>query len=336
MGEKDIVEDVYLDGGQPMGPGGPTGTTGNPPFVPPGGLGIPGGGAGGGGGAPKTGGGPSGGPGGDAAGGGDDCADLEFKMRDLKEALENLRKENESWADKAADSFYGNEGYRDTVQKAGITAAVVDSNNAVGKTMIDAALFAAGGYGGIAKAGGMSTATAEAWFGGGIYGSKDATAAIQGIGAFLGQQTGAKVPGAKEVAGGSMTGMADAAKNAVIDGLSQWMKDGATSPGIEAAKKGYADFVGKATATNAAAAGAADIKKQMDELAKQAKAKNCPPEIYAIPNTGFKTFDMAPFGQGPHIGQAGPNMRTTNLDGTPRFPPSDLFQKGSKGNLPGY
>lgn len=325
MGEKEIVEDYPGI----VGPGqqGPTSSTGTPPLTggsgTGGGVGVPGGG-GGGGTPPKTGGG--GGVGDSGSGGGAaDCADIEFKMRPLKEELEALRQKNQELADQTANAF---QRYSDAIKAAKITEAVVDSNNAVGKALIETALFAAGGYGGIAKSLGVGGETATQLFGSGIYGSKDAASAIQGIGAFVSKQAGVDVPNAKEVAGGALSGMADAAKNAVLDGIANWMKDGALSAEQAAAKDQYADFVGKATATNAAAAGMADLKRQLDALAAEAKAKNCPPEISDVPNPLVRTIEIAPYGQGAITGEKGPNWHRQQLDGN-NHSITDMFKAGT-------
>jgi len=345
MGEKEIVQDGVSDGGGSglVGGGPPTAGSGGGQVGQPAGPDSAGGA--GGGGKPQQDGPGTGGPGGGGGQQVDDCAQIEFKMRELSEALEALRKQNQQFADKAVDVFYGDEGYRDKVQKAKVTEAVVDSNNKVGENLIDIALFAAGGYGGlgggtaggVAKVGGAwtevkATASAgEALFGKGIYGSKDASAAIQGVGSFLGGLTGADL-GGTAVEGGPLTGMADKAKNAVLTGLKDWMKEGATAPGIEAAQKAYADFVGAATAANAAAAGANEVKKQLDELARQAQAKGCPP-LPAVPDPYVKTFDLVPFGKGAERNQGGPTLHNQTLSGDSHYA-TDMFKAGSKENLP--
>lgn len=323
MGEKEIVEDGPGVGGP--GQQGGSSSTGTPPVAGSGtggGVSQPGDGGGGGGGRPKPGGG--GGGAGDGGGGGRDCADIEFEMRRLREALEALRGKNQELADKTDAAF---KAYKDAIQALKITEAVVDSNNAVGKTLIQTALFAAGGIGGIAKGMGMSGEMATQMFGGGIYGSKDAASAVQGIGAFLGKQFGAEVPGAKEIAGGQLSGMADAAKNAVLNGLGDWMKDGATQGERDAAKERYADFVGQATALNAAAAGMADLKRQLDALAAEAKAKNCPTEDFEVPNPFVRTVELAPIGQGAIQGEKGPNWHRQDLDGS-NHSITDMFKNG--------
>ena len=331
MGEKEI--DGGGAGGGATGVGGGAAVGGGPgttqgPGLPPDPF-PPGGGGGG---SPGT---RQRDPGGGGSGEGQrvsDCADLEARNKELIAALDALRQKNQQFADKAVDDFYRNEGYRDTVQKTMVTEAVVDSNNKVGKGLIDIALFAAGGYGGVGQALGGSAATMEGMFGAGIYGSKDAGAAIQGIGAFLGKLTGTEI-GGKEVEGGPLGGMADKAKNAVLDGIGDWMKEGATAPGIEAAKQAYAAFVGDATAANAAAAGALDVKRQLDDVVAQAQAKNCP--LPPVPNPILRTFALTPFGQGAERGRSGPTLHTQTLSGDSHLA-TDMFQAGSKGMLPGY
>jgi hypothetical protein len=76
-------------------------------------------------------------PGGSSGGSGstgypvDDCAQLEFKARELTAALEAAPQANATAAGKAADLFYGS--YRPAIQGAKVTDAVVSGNNAVGE-----------------------------------------------------------------------------------------------------------------------------------------------------------------------------------------------------------
>lgn len=276
MGEKDIVGDTALGGGVVVGGGGqgiPGGTTGGPPG------GATGGGTtdtgGGGGGGPRTGGGPGGSPGSPGSQV-DDCAQLEFKARELIPALEAAGRANAAAANKALDAFYSR--YKPAIQGAKVTDAVVSSNNAVGEAIIDVAIKVAG-Y---------------------IEGGEDY--------AKKGEQV----------------------KGKVLEDLKNWMKEGATSGELEAAKRAYADFAAAAAETNASAARAKDLKKQLDDLRKQSEAIQCP-GFPPIPDPSTRTIDISSFGKGAEHNEAGPTLTTERTSAT--IGPQDLFRAGSTARL---
>ena len=304
MGEKDIVEEGVIQQPQVTGKGGPGSTTGK-------GTG-PGGPGGGdlmtgptdgqlvGGGSPGTSGGGSGPSEGDRV---NDCADIQVQMEELRAAMEELRSQNDKAAGQAVDSFYSNNGYKD-MQKLLVAESVIDSNNAVGKKLIDYALKAVGGIEGAAKAGGMS----------------------EGMVAGVGKTGGAIL---KEL-GTS----ADELKDKALDELGKAMKEGAMANANADAKKKFTDFYDKAWDANMAAEKAKAIKGKLDELAKKAKDLNCPGDI-SVPNPIFKRIDTAPFMQGSRQGEAGPSYGWQTADGkmVAGHPPKDMFQAGSKGML---
>ena len=138
MGEKDIVEGDgstgFTGGGSTTGPG----PGGDPPPRSTGG------------GGPRTEERP------------DPCRELNERAQELSKQLEGLHDVNREQTQRALRAFFGDPssklagGYAHWFQQAKVTEAVVDANNAVGKTLIDVALFAMGGWGGISKIAGAS------------------------------------------------------------------------------------------------------------------------------------------------------------------------------------
>lgn len=352
MGEKEIVE-----GGPAVSTGtggGPTTTGGSTTS---GGLVDPmpqGGGGGGRPGGPQiaTGGGPQ------TVERGDPCKDLTDKAQELLKALQSAHDENRAAMQRALNGFYGpksseyNEGYAHYLSMAKITEAVVDANNATGKALIDVALFAAGGWGGLAGKG----STTAGLFGEGLAGAKTTADAWGKIGikvagkiadAYIGDKAGTMGSGAYkfiEKATGpeghdatkAFQGPAGAiesiVRGAVIDALGNWMKDGATSGDLSRAQAAYADFVAGAAVANTTSGAADDLKKQLDDLNTQLRERKCP-EV-AIPDYVFYTFDLTEFGNGMFRGQKGPTMHAKNLvSGGDRT--TDLFAKvNDTGSLP--
>jgi hypothetical protein len=205
----------------------------------------------------------------------DDCAQLEFKARELKAAMDAAGKANAAAANKAVSAFF--DAYKPAIQGAKVTDAVVSGNNAVGEAIIDVAIKAAG-Y-------------------------------IEGGDAY-----------AKK---------AEQVKGKVLEDLKNWMKEGATSAELEAAKKAYADFAAAAAEANASAAKVKNLKGQLDALETEAAAKHCP-SFGPFPEPSTRTIDISTFGQGAERGQAGPTMTTDNDSGTFK---TDLFKAGSKSGL---
>ncbi|MSQ37295.1 MAG: hypothetical protein EXR61_03140 [Chloroflexi bacterium] len=85
------------------------------------------------------------------------CNELCERAERLLQQLEGLHAQNRYQTQRALRAFYGDPrskaagGYAHWFTQAKVTEAVVDANNAVGKTLIDVGLFALGGWGGIGK-----------------------------------------------------------------------------------------------------------------------------------------------------------------------------------------
>jgi hypothetical protein len=289
---------------------------------------------------------------------GDPCKDLTDKAQELLKALQSAHDENRAAMQRALSAFFGpksseyNEGYAHSLSMAKITEAVVDANNATGKALIDVALFAAGGWGGLAGKG----STAAGILGEGLAGAKTAAEAWGKVGvkvaskvadAYIGNKAGTMGAGTYKFlekamgeqgadAGKAFQGPAGAiesiVRGAIIDALGNWMKDGATSGDLSRAQAAYADFVAGAAVANTTAAAADDLKKQIDDLNEQLRARNCP-EV-TIPDYVFYTFDLTQFGNGMFRSEKGPQMHAKNLvSGGDRT--TDLFAKvNDVGSLP--
>jgi len=221
MGEKQIVT------GGPGAPGG--GTTGG---------GTTGGGAGpgglsttpsGGGGSVPTQTRPPGTPA--TASDADLCSEIRKKQAALLEELDGVARANRSAVERAMTSFFGTsatkyaDGYAHWYTQAHITEALVDGENAVGKELIDAALFAVGGWGGLGELGlagdtaayakyfgvaaeeatGVAKAaeTATHLLGKGIAGTKDAAEAYGKIAVKVAEKVGDNLAGYKAGKAGS-------------------------------------------------------------------------------------------------------------------------------------
>ncbi len=325
MGEKEIVEDG--GGGVPRTQERPHGgvppTTGRP-LVDPTGGGTP----------PPT-----------QPGGGvpqtqerkDPCKDLTAKAQELLQQLQSAHDANRAAMQRALNAFYGarsnpnNDGYAHWLSSSEITKAVVDANNATGKMLIDVALFAAGGWGGIA---GEGSAAADI-FGTGLSGAKSAADAWGKIGikvagkvadAYIGDKAGTlgsaayksidKAIGdhgddATKVFQGPAGAIESIVRGKVLDALGDWMKDGATSGDLSRAQAAYADFCAAAAVCNTTEGAGRSLKQQIDDVNGQLRAQNCP-EV-TIPDYVFYTFDITQFGTGMYEGQAGPTMHAKNL-----------------------
>lgn len=347
MGEKEIVE-----GGPAVSTGGGGSTTGGSTtgggLVDP----MPQGGGGGKPGGPQT---TDGGGGPQTVDRGDPCKDLTEKAQQLLKALQSAHDENRAAMQRGLGAFFGpkssqyNEGYAHYLSMAKITEAVVDANNATGKALIDVALFAAGGWGGIAGEG----SAAAGIFGRGIQGAKSAADAWGKIGikvaskvadSYIGDKAGTMGAAAKKFYDGAtgddpskaFQGPAGAIESIVrgqiIDALGNWMKDGATSGDLSRAQAAYADFVAAAAVANTTEGAAHGLKDQLDDINKQLRERSCP-EV-AIPDYVFYTFDLTQFGNGMFRGEKGPTMHAKNLvSGGDRT--TDLFAKvNDTGSLP--
>lgn len=283
---------------------------------------------------------------------GDPCKDLTDQAHELLGQLQALHDMNRDAMQRALSAFFGpkssryNEGYAHSFSMAKITEAVVDANNATGKALIDVALFAAGGWGGIMGKG----STAEALFGKGIQGAADATEAwgkvgmkvLEKVGDAAGYKAGKvgttigktlATDDPKKVMQPTYGAIESVVRGAVIDALGNWMKDGATSGDLARAQAAYADFCGAAATANTTAGSAKAIKDKLDDINKQLRERNCP-EV-TIPDYAFYTFDISQFGQGMFQGETdGPTMHTTYLvSGGDRA--TDLFAKvNDTGSLP--
>lgn len=344
MGEKEIVSDGGgYPGTQERPAGGHPGTT-DRPLVP-----------GGGGSVPPT-----------QPGGGtpqtqekkDPCKDLTEQAQKLLQQLQSAHDENRAAMQRALNAFFGpkssqyNEGYAHWLSSAKITEAVVDANNATGKMLIDVALFAAGGWGGIMGEGSV----AEGLLGKGIQGASSAADAWGKVGikvagkvadAYIGDKAGTlgaaayksyeKAVGdhgddATKVFQGPAGAIESIVRGQILDALGGWMKDGATSGDLSRAQAAYADFAAAAAVCNTTEGAARAIKQQLDDLNAKLRAQNCP-EV-TIPDYVFYTFDLTQFGEGMFQGQKGPTMHAKNLvSGGDRT--TDLFAKvNDTGSLP--
>jgi hypothetical protein len=283
---------------------------------------------------------------------GDPCKELTDKANQLLGQLQALHDMNRDAMQRALSAFFGpkssqyNEGYAHYFSMAKITEAVVDANNATGKALIDVALFAAGGWGGIAGEG----STAAKLFGKGIQSAADTTEAwgkvgmkvLEKVGDLAGHKEGKigttigktlATDDPKKIMQPSYSALESVVRGAIIDALGDWMKDGATSGDIARAQAAYADFCAAAASANTTSGSADGIKQQLDDINKQLRARNCP-EV-TIPDYAFYTFDISQFGQGMFRGETnGPTMHTKYLvSGGDRA--TDLFAKvNDTGSLP--
>ena len=278
----------------------------------------------------------------------DPCKELTEKAQQLLQSLQSAHDANRAAMQRALSAFFGprksnvNQGYASSLASSEITKAVVDANNATGKMLIDVALFAAGGWGGIAGEG----SAAAGIFGEGLAGAKSVGDAWGKIGikvagkvadAYIGDKAGTMGAGAykaidkaigdhgddaTKVFQGPAGAIESIVRGKILDALGDWMKDGATSGDISRAQAAYADFCAAAAVCNTTEGAARDLKKQIDDINAQLRAAGCP-EV-TIPDYVFYTFDITQFGTGMFGGQKGPTMHAKNLvSGGDR--PTDLF-----------
>ena len=282
-----------------------------------------------------------------------DCSELEAKINYLLGLLKAAHDSNVKHAKAAADAFWGDPnspyygGYMHWFSQAKVTEAVVDSQNAVGKALIDTALFAMGGWGGF---GGKFGQAADALLGSGVRGAKTVGEVYYKIAQkivgkiadeALGGKAGTMGTAAWKTADkmnwegksvepekllqGSMSGLESILRGSIIDGIGNWMKEGAMSADLERAKTAYADFVTNANLANVDAAVGDQIKKDLEELMEEAKLQNCPTP--QIPKYDYYTFDLQPFGMGAFKGQQAPVMRLQRAEGS--GPQWDMFGRNS-------
>ena len=322
MGEKEIVQDG--PGTTPGGTPGPTpgsgpGTTGGPTKPDPTTPGQTDG-------PPKT------------QAKDDPCGDLKARADDLLAQLEALHQQNRAYRQKALSAFFGPrggttaDGYAHWLTQSKVTEAVVDSNNAVGKNIIDVAMFAIGGWGGLGEVGapqGFAKA-AQAAYGGGLPGSRSYLDLFGKLGLKVLEKAGDEALGYKagKMSSGvikTVTKLEDPAawfqgingtiesigRGAIIDALGDWMKKGATSGDLERAKEAFADFAAAALVANTTAASALQLVLKLQDLIEEARAKGCPEPV--IPDDVFYTFDLAQLGVGAFQGQAGPTMHSHSI-----------------------
>ncbi|HZP95985.1 MAG TPA: hypothetical protein VFC31_06580 [Candidatus Limnocylindria bacterium] len=267
----------------------------------------------------------------------DPCKELTEKAQALLQQLASAHDANRAAMQRALNAFFGprksniNQGYAHSLTSSEITKAVVDANNATGKMLIDVALFAAGGWGGIAGEGSI----AEGAFGQGLAGAKSVGDAWGKIGikvagkvadAYIGDKagtmgsaaykfydkaTGSHADDATQPFQGPAGAIESIVRGAILDALGNWMKDGATSGDISRAQAAYADFCAAAAACNTTEGAARQIKAQIDDINAQLREAGCP-EV-TIPDYVFYTFDITQFGTGLFQGQKGPTMHAKNV-----------------------
>jgi hypothetical protein len=333
MGEKEIVEEAETG-----------------PFYPPGGSTTGGGTTTGGG--PTTGGGTTPGgqprtPGTMSGPGGpttqerpDPCKDLNEQADALLKQLEALHTQNREQTQRALRAFFGDpksataSGYAHSFTQAKVTEAVVDSNNAVGKTLIDVGLFAIGGWQGLGELGAPAkfTKVANKLFGSGIAGAESVAEAYGKIAVKVLEKAGDAAGYKAGKAGSSVAktieklqsehpekwiqgplGFVESAvRGAVLDALGNWMKSGAMSGDLNAAQAAYADFFAAAVAANVSAAAGLQAHQDLQDLNAKLRAANCP-EV-PIPDHVFYTFKPTQFGEGAFRGQTGPGMHSHSLE----------------------
>lgn len=288
----------------------------------------------------------------------DPCKESTAEAQALLEQLRSAREENRAAMQRALNAFFGpkasqyNEGYANAITSSKITEAVVKANNETGKVLIDVALFAAGGWGGIAGKG----SSAAGVFGEGLAGAKTVGDAWGKVGikvagkvadAFIGDKAGTagsatykfveKAVGehgydASKAFQGPAGAIESIVRDKIIGALGDWMKDGAMAGDVARARDAYADFVAAAAVANTTEGAARELKRQIDEINARLRARNCP-EV-SIPDHVFYTFDLTQFGEGMFEGQKGPTMHAKNIaSGTDRT--TDLFAKvKDSGSLP--
>jgi len=282
-----------------------------------------------------------------------DCSELLAKINYLLGLLKAAHDSNAKHAKAAADAFWGDPsspyygGYKHWFTQAKVTEAVVDSQNAVGKALIDTALFAMGGWGGF---GGKFGEAADVLLGSGVRGAKTVgevyyKIAQKVVGKIADEALGGKAGtmgtaawktadkmnwegksvDPEKLLQGSMSGLESILRGSIIDGIGNWMKEGAMSGDLERAKTAYADFVTNANLANVDTAVGEEIKKELEELMAEAKLQNCPTP--QIPQYDYYTFDIQPFGTGAFKGQQAPTMRLQRTGGS--GPQWDMFERNS-------
>ncbi len=289
----------------------------------------------------------------------DPCAGIKERQDALLAQLQGLHAQNRDATQRALRAFFGDpasataDGYAHWFTQAAVTSAVVEANNALGKTLIDVALFAMGGWGGLGELGAPASfvAKADKLFGTGLRGSTDAVDVLGKIAIKVLEKAGDAVAGYKAGKIGStaaktidkwqdpkkwfqapLSGLESVLRGSILDALGDWAKAGATSADLARATAAYADFYAAAMVANAAAAAALEVEQQLQALNAEARAKGCPEA--AIPDYIFHTFDPAQFGEGASVGEGGPTMHSYAIEsGQERD--WDLFASvGSPGGLP--
>jgi hypothetical protein len=277
------------------------------------------------------------------------CSDIKRKQAAKLDELEGVARANRAATERAMQAFYGPkgsagtaDGYAHWCTQAKVTEAVVDTQNAVGKNLIDAALFAAGGWGGIASSTGAVEAEgalggfagfAEGAFGKGMAGAKDVADAYGKIAVKVAEKIGDAAADYKAGKAGSSLAksieklggehpddwiqgpfgyLESVARGKLIDALGDWMKEGAMAGDLDRAKQAYLDFCLAAQTANIAAAAADQIKAALEALNEEAKKRGCPQ--VAIPDWNLYTIDPAVFGAGPEVGSTGPSAIRHSLE----------------------
>lgn len=262
----------------------------------------------------------------------DPCKDLTDKANELLKQLEALHQQNRDAMQRALRAFFGDPksrtygGYAHSLTSSKITEAVVDANNATGKTLIDVALFAAGGWGGIAGKGSTaanllgegiasSASAAEAW-------SKVALKVLSKAGDAMGGKAGTLGTTAAKTIDkwddpnkwlqAPLGGVESLVRGAVIDALGNWMKKGAMNEDVARAQAAYAEFCGAAAVANTTASAAEQVHQQLKDVNAQLRAQGCP-EV-PIPDYVFYTFSLTQFGEGLFQGQTGPHMHSKAIE----------------------
>lgn len=262
-----------------------------------------------------------------------DCTELEKEMQYLLGMLEAICNSNHTHAKNALTAFGGDPnskfagGYAHWLQQAKVTQAVVRANNALGKTMIDVALFAVGGWGGLLG----KESLAGKYLGTGISGAKDAADAWGKVAMKIVEKVGDEAAGYKAGKIGSAIGktldhpdewykglggvLESVIRGGIIDALGNWAEEGATSADLQRALNAYTEFTTNANLANLDAATYTKTMEKLKELMKQAELEGCPmPTIDKCP---LHTFDLGKFGVGAFQGEKGPEMNRDSGDGSP-------------------
>ena len=277
----------------------------------------------------------------------DPCKELKDRATTLLGQLEGLHDQNREQTQRALRAFFGDPadpqagGYAHWFTQSKVTEAVVDANNATGKVLIDTALFAMGGWGGLkvfgAPAGFVSKA--DKLFGSGLRGAESVAGAYGKIFLKITEKVADEYVGRKAGKTGSTLyktidkiesathgrafepskwyqpslGMLESVvRGSILDALADWAKTGAMAGDLGRATSAYADFFAAAMAANVSAAGAEQIHAQLQDLNAEARAKHCPET--AIPDYLFYSFEPTQFGAGAFIGQAGPTMHSHAIE----------------------